>query len=294
MENISLGERLKSYEKSYESTIEPEKHLILRIDGHHFSKYTKGFKKPFDSILSQSMIETTKDLVDRFNAYTGYTQSDEITLFLPSLKDLTVDNRKKKTHKIHKRIKEDWTHSFGGRVQKITSLVAAFTTMRFNQHLKTQLGLFQQEQGSNLYYDKELSKYSQLIFDKIGNAYFDCRVYGVPNNEEVFNSFMWRVRDAEKNSKSMFAQSFCSHKSLQGKSGLEQVEYCKEQTGFDWNIIEDKYKYGIFIKKELFMKETFYEDWGDVKGQRSRTVEQSLAFTSFSEENVKYVLAQYI
>lgn len=67
------------------------------------------------------MIETTKDLVERFSAYTGYTQSDEITLFIPSLKDVTVDNRKKKGkngHKLHKRIRDDWTHGFSGRVQK--------------------------------------------------------------------------------------------------------------------------------------------------------------------------------
>lgn len=192
MNEQTLGGRLKGYEAQYESEIEPEKHIILRIDGHHFSKYTKGLNKPFDRLLSYVMIETTKDLVERFGAYTGYTQSDEITLFLPSLKDITVDDRKKPTHKIHKRVRDEWTHIMNGRVQKIVSLVAAFTTMSFNKHFQDEL------YELSVHMSPSAQEYISKVNGKSGLAYFDCRIYGVPDKDEVFNSFMWRVRDAEK------------------------------------------------------------------------------------------------
>ena len=80
MREESLGTRLKGYEKAFETRIDAEDFIVCRIDGHKFSKYTKGMKKPFDSILSNTMVKTTEALVEKFGAVTGYTQSDEITL----------------------------------------------------------------------------------------------------------------------------------------------------------------------------------------------------------------------
>jgi tRNA(His) guanylyltransferase len=299
----SLGGRLKGYEKEYESIIEPEKHIILRIDGHHFSKYTKGFTKPYDEILARAMVETTKDLVERFDAYTGYCQSDEITIFFPSLKDVTVDNRKKKTHKIHKRIRDDWEHSFGGRVQKMTSLVAAFTTMSFNKHFRKLL-LEEYDLILKMGVDDSFLNKNLKLQEKVGNAYFDCRVFGVPDEDEVFNSFMWRVRDCVKNSRSMFAQAECSHKELHGKTGQEQVEYTLEKTGKDWNLVDDMYKYGTFVKKELYEKEVDYRDLNYSERKKYNTPEHptvtrsrictfSTKLTSYSEEGVKMIMSQY-
>lgn len=293
MNEQTLGGRLKGYEKEYENEVEPEKHIIVRIDGHHFSKYTKGLQKPFDKILSDTMVQVTAELVERFNAYTGYTQSDEISLFIPSLKDVTVDNRKKPTHKIHKRVRDDWTHGFGGRVQKMSSLIASFTTMRFN-HWFT---LFAQKAWDNSQ-EEEWHKYCARLDEKAGNAYFDARIYGVDDTDEVFNSFMWRVRDAEKNSRSMFAQTYCSHKQLQGLSGEEQVAYCKDNTGQDWETIEDKYKYGVFVKKELYTKFIRGEDisrFVDTQQAvtRSRITTFSEKLTSYSDDGVDMILSQY-
>ena len=84
---MELGDRLKEYEKRSETNISPDEHLIIRIDGHKFSKFTKGFETPFDDVFREAMVRTAEDLHERFNAYTTYTQSDEITLLLPVLKD---------------------------------------------------------------------------------------------------------------------------------------------------------------------------------------------------------------
>ena len=45
---IKVGERMKDYEKKFNQYIDPSKPMIIRIDGHKFSTFTKGFKRPFD------------------------------------------------------------------------------------------------------------------------------------------------------------------------------------------------------------------------------------------------------
>ena len=54
--------------------------IYARIDGRSFSKFTRGFERPYDSRMSDAMIETMKGLVDKTHARLGYTQSDEISL----------------------------------------------------------------------------------------------------------------------------------------------------------------------------------------------------------------------
>ena len=288
---MALGDRMKYYESCYETNVKPEQHIICRIDGHKFSKFSKGFKKPFDDILSEAFRLTAQDLLAEFNAYTVYQQSDEITLVIPSLMN-TEKHKDENT--------PTWTHGYSGRVQKMASLIAGFTTMRFNKHLNDE---------ANRYYDNNIVSYTdevdreyiQNIFsNKVGNAWFDCRIYGVDSDEEAFNSVMWRVRDCVKNSTSMFAQAYVSHKQLQNLNGKEQIELCKEETGKDWNNIEDRYKYGILVKKELYSKlldgkekERAIEFNQPTETTRSRIISFSEELTTFSDESVKMVMAKY-
>jgi ABC-type uncharacterized transport system auxiliary subunit len=132
------------------------------------------------------------------------------------------------------------------------------------------------------------------MLGKSGKAWFDARVFGVPSKEEAFNAVMWRIRDAEKNSRSMFAQTFCSHKELLNKNGKEQTEYCLNKTGNDWNSIDDRYKYGILIKKMEYTKMIeldkiqVFSDVAEVK--RTKLVSWSEKLTKFSDENVNLII----
>ena len=277
----SLGDRISNYASAVNYIIPKEEYLICRIDGHHFSSFTKGFDKPFDSALSTAMISTTRDLHDRFNCYSSFTQSDEITLFIPALKD-AKDNYIE--------------HQFGGRTDKINSLVAAFATMSFNKHLFDEYQYELDKHRDNFEdsfrltaEEKESQKHLARFKDKLGNAYFDCRCFGVPTIEEAFNVFMWRSRDCIKNSKSMFAQAYVPHKELQKKNGEEQIQYCLEKTGKDWNQIADRFKYGVLIKKELYEKQI---DTGTCA--RSRLVQTSIPMNSFSLELVELISRQYL
>lgn len=286
---MSLGDRMKYYESQDEKSISPDSHIICRIDGHKFSKFTKSvFKKPFDGIFSEAMSMVASDLLDEFNAVVSYTQSDEITLVIPSLKDRTIDNRELKSHKIDKKIRKDWMHFHSGRVQKMSSLIAGFCTMKFNLHLKSLA-----EKAKEYTNDEKHQEYCQNIIDeKAGKAYFDCRVYGVPSNEEAFNSILWRVRDCTKNSKSMFSQQYCSHKSLQGLTGNEQIQYCLYNTGKNWNSVQDRYKYGTIFKKQKYIKKV-QNDYIDDNVIRTKTTQFSIPL-DFSKENVKMIMEKTI
>jgi len=107
--------KIKPIEKEYEIEIPKSKHIVIRMDGKRFSKFTKKyFKKPFDIQLSNAMVESMKFVFKNFNASFGYTQSNEITLIIP------------------KNENDFYTHIFSGRVQKIASISASMVTAKFN------------------------------------------------------------------------------------------------------------------------------------------------------------------
>lgn len=81
----TLGDWCKWLEKNFSNEqMIPTLPVIVRLDGNNFHNWTKGLERPFDTKLTQLMVETTKFLVQETNAVIGYTQSDEITLILYS------------------------------------------------------------------------------------------------------------------------------------------------------------------------------------------------------------------
>lgn len=103
-----LGDRMKKYESIETSRkLIPNLPIYIRLDGRCFSKFTKDMQKPYDPLMSQTMVNTTRDIVKEFNACIGYTQSDEISLI----------------------IKEN--EFFGDRIFKINSVVSSFTSSAF-------------------------------------------------------------------------------------------------------------------------------------------------------------------
>ena len=86
--NDNLGKRMKEfYEQVQKTRLVRRMPVAIRIDGKAFHTFTRGFQKPFDKVLMQSMQETTKYLCENVKGCVfGYTQSDEIT---PILVDYT-------------------------------------------------------------------------------------------------------------------------------------------------------------------------------------------------------------
>lgn len=261
----TMGDRMKAYEKEYNTTVSNDEHILIRLDGHKFSSFTKDFIRPFDDVICNCMLLTTKDLVERFSAYTGYVASDEITLVLPKMLN-TVSNI------------ESNVHIFGGRVQKIVSIVSAYCTIRFNYHLNE---FINQETDLNR---------KEFLKSKLFLAYFDARVFSIETAEEVLNAVIWRQRDYERNSKGSFAHAYCSHKSLLNKNSQEQIEFCFETTGNKWEYIKDGYKYGNIVKREQYQKRI-------PESEEHCTRSRIISFTEkleYSKEDINTIMLKYL
>lgn len=116
---------------------------------------------------------------------------------------------------------------FGGRIQKLVSTLASLATGFFNQNLST----FIPEKTRKL-------------------PTFDCRVFNVPNITEGANAFLWREKDATKNSISMAARHYYSHNQLMNKNG-SQMQEMLFQKGVNWNDYPAFFKRGTYIQRRI-------------------------------------------
>ena len=61
-------------------------------------------------------------------------------------------------------------------------------------------------------------------------------MWSLPTNDEAANYFLWRERDAVKNSVSMAERSLFSHRQLFGKSRTDALQMLLHE-GVDWTEI---------------------------------------------------------
>lgn len=220
----NLGDRMKRYEALTTSVMLMENlPVYARIDGRAFHTFCRGLDKPFDLEFVNVMQYTCKRLVSKTNAILGYVQSDEISL-------AWLDPSKA---------------PFDGRLFKLQSVLAAMATSIFTQTIY-----------SGVEYEKSKAKYIKLAERcQKQDACFDCRVFQLPNEEELANCFLWRENDAYRNSVSMLAQAYFSHKELQGKSSAEMQEMYYQKTGKNYNDLESHLKRGTYFQRKLFEEE---------------------------------------
>ncbi len=169
----NFGDRMKRYEKAESGRrFMPLLPVYARLDGRSFSKFTKGFGRPFDKRMTSVMIDTAKYLVNETHALIGYTQSDEISLVWYSD---SIDSQ----------------IFFDGKIQKMVSVLASLATVMFNECC--QMNSLQNAAVSM-------------------RPIFDCRVFQLQNKMEATNALLWREQDATKNAISMAARSMFGHK----------------------------------------------------------------------------------
>lgn len=213
-----LGVRMKTfYEQVPKTRLVRRMPVAIRIDGKAFHTFTRGFKRPFDEILIESMQETMKYLCENIQGCVlGYTQSDEITLILVDYKKLTS---------------AAW---FDYEVQKMCSVAASMATMAFNKSFMFEFEEFNRWvcEGNPIDEEKRLNDVYYKAMCK--GAMFDARVFNIPK-EEVTNLIYWRQLDATRNSIQMVGQSNFSHKELQNKSCNDIQDMLMTQKGINWN-----------------------------------------------------------
>jgi tRNA(His) 5'-end guanylyltransferase len=191
------------------------------VDGHCFSKLIKNkFDKPFDDLFIKMMNETAKYLCEQVQgAKFAYTQSDEISLLITDFDTPMTDSY------------------FSFRLCKMQSLIAAMATAKFNQMY------------AKMAYDYRGYGLKKFDMKEYPTCTFDCKVWTVPNANDVYAWFLYRQTDCIKNSKAQTAQAYLPHKSLVGLNADEMIAKLKEEKGIDWNEYTNDRKYGRIIQK---------------------------------------------
>lgn len=226
--NDALGTRMKTfYEQIPKMGLMRRTPVAIRIDGKAFHTFTRGFAKPFDEVLGNSMVKTMEHLCKNIQGCTfGYTQSDEITLLL-------VDYRK-------------FTSSawFDYEVQKMCSIAASMATMAFNKFFEEEIDRWL---ISKLNDDATPEEHQRLdIYHAALNkgAMFDARCFNIPK-EEACNLVYWRQVDAARNSVQMAARAQFSHSQCQDKTCAQLQDMLMLEKGINWNDYATRWKRGV-------------------------------------------------
>jgi tRNA(His) 5'-end guanylyltransferase len=248
-----LDERMKGYENISRYYLTKRMPLIIRIDGRAFHTFTRGFKRPFDSVLMHTMQDTALALCKNIEGCKlAYVQSDEISLLLTDYDNLNTN---------------PW---FEKNLQKIVSISASMATLYFNKKFRQHIFNISYPPASDPESIKENDEFIQSVygftpeetrthewwseyFDKLQTAnskgaMFDARAFILPK-EEVCNYFIWRQQDATRNSIQMVGQANFSHKELQNKSCNDIQEMLMTQKNINWNDFTVSQKRGACVTK---------------------------------------------
>jgi len=235
----ALGDRMKGfYEDRYRIYLTRRMPVIIRVDGNAFHTFTRGLERPFDGDFMTIMQETCASLCKSIQGCVGgYVQSDEISLLLVDYNTITTDA---------------W---FDYNLQKVTSLAAARATMTFNGLVGDLVAKYETEGYSCSQIDGEEDreaicfKKASLWRPKMNRAMFDARAFNIPK-EEVCNYFIWRQKDATRNSIQSAGQAQFSHKELDQKSQSD-IQEMLFQKGINWNDYSVPEKRGSFVRRYI-------------------------------------------
>jgi tRNA(His) guanylyltransferase len=283
--NDELGERMKSqYEHRTRFSLPRRTFTIIRLDGKSFHTYTKGLAKPFDLDLIKDMDGAIIQIMSEIQgAVFAYTQSDEISILVT---DFATPNT------------DAW---FDGNIQKIVSVSASLITAQFNRFRAYRWNRVRKANNFMSYHMGEETA-DNADATPFQLAFFDSRVFTIPDRTEVMNYFIWRNQDCARNSVSMVAQSLFSHKELQGKNTSEMQEMMFSKHGLNWADYDPSLKNGRLIVKETYVSE-FNPQSIDISSScvsmagtgttRNRWVTKPAWKFTEDKENLKKMIPQY-
>lgn len=206
--NDPLGDRIKEEFESQTRLLLPRKtHTIIRLDGKAFHSYARGLPRPFDPTLHSDLVAAATFLCEQV---TG-TKLAYVQSDEVSL--LVTDLAKPGT--------QPW---YGGNVQKIASVTASLLTAKFNE-LRYAMG---SKKGEKL-------------------AFFDSRVFTIPEPNDVIDYFHWRYLDAWRNAISSLASVHFSARELHEKSITDRREMLLLK-GIDVRKLDPRFKCGSIVE----------------------------------------------
>ena len=197
---------MKDFEVYSSLKVPKNSKIIVRLDGRSFHKLAKDLNlvKPYDENFYRVMSKVCNDLFKEFSPVFVYTFSDEISLLLEKI-------------------------PFDGRIEKINSVIASFTSSSFVLH-----------------YDENFKKPPS----------FDSRIIPI-SDEDVLKYFKWRQDESWKNCIASHGISFLKSKYSNKRAndmitGLKSSEIHEllYQNGINLNDVETYKKRGIAVYRK--------------------------------------------
>lgn len=229
MEFKTLKDRMLYYRSLTDYKVMPNCYTLVMLDGRSFSKMVKKkFELPFDDNFIDMMNETAKYICKKIQgALFAYVQSDEISILLSDKGDTF----------------------FGGRLNKMQSIIASMAASKFNQLMM----LYNLENGVKLNDPMKIVESTNLVD-------FDCKVWNVPTFNDAIAWFIYRQIDCIRNSKQQAAQTYLSFEQLLNQDTDKQITLLKVNKGIDWETeYDDGKKFGRFIYKEIAPMRVYVE-----------------------------------
>lgn len=254
MKNITkLTNYIKSMEKSFEHVLPGDRPFVIRLDGVNFKEFTRNMVKPFDPNFTEALQRTTIALMERTSSVIGFCQSDEITLISGPA---TAGDSK--------------NHLYGGRTQKIASVLAGFASVKFNNYLQDLRPELKSIQQNSL-------------------GFFDARVFSVPDWLTAADVLIWRHRfDCRRNALHSIAQANYPSKAIEGQPIKEVIDRLLKERGINaYTQYPSENVYGSFVKKvQVEVMGTNPMTGENIKTVRNRFVTKSFDWTEENPENV--------
>ena len=203
------------------------------------------------------------DFGDRMKMYEGMESERRLMPLLPVL--ARIDGRA--FHSFTRGMNSPFDATFSSAMVDTTLALVRETgaCMGYTQSDEITLAWHSENPKSQIWFDGRIAKmtsqlgaqatliFYRLVLERMPEyanrmPTFDARVWNVPNRSEGANVFLWREWDATKNSVSMAASAYYSHKALMGKNTTQKHDMLHEK-GVNWNDYPAVFKRGAYIQR---------------------------------------------
>lgn len=250
---------MKEQEEIFNYRIPKRNTMVIRVDGKNFKKVTEKLQKPFDIVFSSIMQGVMNEVAPQITGCDiAYTQSDEITFILHN--------------------KENETPYFGGRIQKIVSVVSSIVSLTFYRLFLSFIMEYQDKIEENK--TKVSEEDMEQLNERLNN------LWTVLNQNPVFDARIFTVAPEDEEDVLEIRQNNCINNSINtmahyyigNVSGKTQDDLLKElyKIGNRWEDLPEVIKFGSCIIRNI--EETddgkIKRKWiqADFIGHRARTL----------------------
>jgi len=202
----ALGDLVAAGERTTSGSVAGDCWISLRLDGSGFSRTVrvlrqKGILEPegFSDTFASCMQSSLRALMEHFHASVGYTQSDEMIVFIAPMNVVRGEQQ---------------PHMRNGRVTKLTTLGASFVTAHFIMQLARHC------------------EANSVGLEDLANIlpHFDCRLGHYRSWDEARALLMWRAYDCSVNGVSDAVYHMKgSGKAIQALGKQEKIEWLWKQ-----------------------------------------------------------------